>query len=185
MPLTPYDSSDLFLGATLNLQSRQMTIVEAPDHVTHNQPKNCLIYKVDSYSDIMNVLTQTDQYKLINCKLGLLDESVLSGLNVKEGQRVLAVEFIGVPSNSLLNDSRLVKQWNCYDSNYNTHLLFNRAIVQQSLSKKVSLCVLKPHIVKNHLFSKVLSDILNAGFDVSSLEVQNLNKLEVDEIFEV
>lgn len=133
----------------------------------------------------MNVLTQTDQYKLINCKLGLLDQNVISGLNVREGQRVLAVEFLGTPSNSLLNDSRLVQHWDCYDPNYNSQLLFNRALVQQSLSKKVSLCVLKPHIVKNHLFSKVLSDILNAGFDVGSLEMQNLNKLEVDELFEV
>jgi len=162
-----------------------MTIVEAPQHVTNSQPKHCLLYKVDSYSDLMNVLSQTDAYKLINLKLGLLDQSILQGINVHEGQRVLAIEFIGTPSNNLLNDSRLLQNFNCYDKNYNSNLLFNKAIVQQSLSKKVSLCAVKPHIVKNHLLSKVLSDILNAGFDVTSVEIQNLNKLEVDEIFEV
>jgi len=185
LPLTPYDQTDLYLGSVLNLQSRQMTIVEAPQFVTNSKPKHCLIYKVDSYSDLMNVLTQTDAFKLINLKLGLLDNSVLQGLNVHEGQRVLAVEFLGTPSNSLLNDSRLLQNFNCYDPNYNSNLLFNKAIVQQSLSKKVSLCVVKPHIIKNHLLSKVLTDILNSGFDVTSVEIQNLNKVEVDEIFEV
>jgi len=30
-----------------------------------------------------------------------------------------------------------------------------------------------------------VGQVLNAGFEITSLELQNLNKLEVDEIFEV
>jgi len=63
--------------------------------------------------------------------------------------------------------------------------LFNRGILQQELNKNVSLCVIKPHILKNNLLSKVVDEIMAAGFDISSLELLNMNKLEVDEIFEV
>jgi len=57
--------------------------------------------------------------------------------------------------------------------------------VQQQLNKNVSLCVIKPHVLKSNLLSRVLETILNAGFEVTSIELQNLNKMEVDEIFEV
>jgi len=45
--------------------------------------------------------------------------------------------------------------------------------------------VIKPHILKSRQLSKVVDEILTAGFDLSSLELVNLNKLEVDELFEV
>lgn len=63
--------------------------------------------------------------------------------------------------------------------------MFQRGVLQQSLSKSVSLCVIKPHILKSRQLSKVVDEILTAGFDLSSLELVNLNKLEVDELFEV
>merc|ERR1712216_447745 len=63
--------------------------------------------------------------------------------------------------------------------------LFNKGVVQQQLNKNVSLCVIKPHVLKSNILSKVVGDILNGGFEISSMELQNMNKLEVDEIFEV
>lgn len=57
--------------------------------------------------------------------------------------------------------------------------------MQQQLNKNVSLCVIKPHVLKSNILSKVVGDILNGGFEISSMELQNMNKLEVDEIFEV
>lgn len=53
------------------------------------------------------------------------------------------------------------------------------------MNKNVSLCVIKPHVLKSNILSKVVGDILNGGFEISSMELQNMNKLEVDEIFEV
>jgi len=103
----------LFLGSILNLQSRQMVVSEVPQGVQSQQQKNCLIFKVDSYEDLMNILSQTDQYKLSNLKLGTLDSSVVTNLQVREGQRVLALEFVGVPDASLQQDSKCLSVVNC------------------------------------------------------------------------
>jgi len=40
-------------------------------------------------------------------------------------------------------------------------------------------------VLKCNILSKVVEAILAEGFEISSMELQNLNKLEVDEIFEV
>lgn len=162
-----------------------MVVSEVPAHVLQKQAKNCLIFQVDSYTDVLNVLSQVDQYKLSNLKIGSLDTQVVTNLNVREGQRVLAVEFVGEADNSLKQDRKCLSVLDCHDKSYNAHTLFNKAIQQQHLAKRVSLCVIKPHIVKSHLVSKVVSEIIEAGFDVSSLELITMNKMEVDEIFEV
>lgn len=185
LSLAPYTQDDLFLGSIINLQSRQMTVSEVPSHLLERTPKNCLIFAVDSYQDLLNVLTQTDQYKLTNLKLGTVDRDVISNLDVREGQRVVAVEFVGVADNSLKQDSKCVAVLDCYDKSYNSNQLFRRGLVQQPLNKTVSLCIIKPHIVKSHLLSKVVDEIVAQGFELSSLELNNLNKFEVDEIFEV
>lgn len=58
-------------------------------------------------------------------------------------------------------------------------------MIQQQLNKSVSLCVVKPHVLKSNILSKVIGAILDGGFEISSMELHNMNKLEVDEIFEV
>jgi nucleoside-diphosphate kinase len=45
--------------------------------------------------------------------------------------------------------------------------------------------VVKPHVLKSNILSKVIGAILEGGFEISSMELHNMNKLEVDEIFEV
>lgn len=131
------------------------------------------------------MLTQVDKFKLTNLKLGTLDKAVVTNIAVHEGQRVLAVEFLGVPDNSLSQDAKCLAALDCYAPAYNAATLFNRGVLQQQLNKHVALCVVKPHIVKNHLLSAVLGDVLRAGFDLASVELFNMHKLEVDEIFEV
>lgn len=162
-----------------------MVVSEVPVHLLEAKPKNCLIFSIDSYTDLLNVLTQVDQYKLTNMKIGTLDKDVVTNINVREGQKVLAIEFVGVPDNSLKQDAKCLTVVDCYSQGYNAHTLFQRGIVQEPLNKNVTLCVIKPHIVKSHLLSKVIDEIVSAGYDMSSLELLNMNKFEVDEIFEV
>jgi len=133
----------------------------------------------------MNVLTQTDKYKLTNLKLGTIDREFVTNLSVREGQRVLAVEFTGVPDAGLAANPKCLANLDCYSQGYDSNKLFNKGVVQQQLNKNVSLCVIKPHVLKSSILSKVVDEILNGGFEISSMELQNMNKLEVDEIFEV
>mmetsp|Transcript_5655 Transcript_5655/g.5020 ORF Transcript_5655/g.5020 Transcript_5655/m.5020 type:complete len:134 (-) Transcript_5655:460-861(-) len=133
----------------------------------------------------MNVLSQTDKYKLTNMKLGTVDREFVTNLSVKEGQRVMAVEFTGVPDAGLAANPKCLANLDCYSKGYDSSKLFNKGIIQQQLNKSVSLCVIKPHVLKSNILSKVVEAILAEGFEISSMELQNLNKLEVDEIFEV
>jgi len=103
----------MFLGSIINLQSRQMKVVEVPDHLKADTSKNCLIFTIDSYNDVMNVLTQTDQYKLTNLKLGTVDREFITNLSVREGQRVLAVEFTGVPDAGLSANPKCLANLDC------------------------------------------------------------------------
>jgi hypothetical protein len=90
-----------------------MKVVEVPDHLKADTSKNCLIFTIDSYNDVMNVLTQTDQYKLTNLKLGTVDREFVTNLSVREGQRVLAVEFTGVPDAGLSANPKCVANLDC------------------------------------------------------------------------
>jgi len=111
--MAPYDQKDLFLGSIVNLQSRQMKVSEVPSHLLDNLPKNCLIFAVDSYTDVMNVLSQVDKFKLTNLKLGTIDSQVVTNLNVNQTQKVLACEFVGVPDNSLTQNSKCLSVLDC------------------------------------------------------------------------
>jgi hypothetical protein len=117
--------------------------------------------------------------------LGTVDREFITNLSVREGQRVLAVEFTGVPDAGLAANPKCLANLDCYSSGYSSNKLFNKGVVQQQLNKNVSLCVIKPHVLKSNILSKVVADILDGGFEISSMELQNMNKLEVDEIFEV
>jgi hypothetical protein len=183
--MAPYTLDDLFLGSIINLQSRQMKVAEVPEFIKADTAKNCLIFAVDSYNDIMNVLTQTDKYKLTNLKVGSVDSEFITNLNVRDGQRVLAVEFTGTPDAGLAANPKCLANLDCYASGYDSHKLFNKGVIQQQLNKSVSLCVVKPHVLKSNILSKVIGEILSGGFEISSMELHNMNKLEVDEIFEV
>lgn len=113
-------------------------------------------------------------------KIGTLDLTYISNIQIREGQRILGVEFVGIPSKCLTD--RCIKVVDCYEPGYNSERLFNKGILQQQLSKHVSLCIVKPHILKSENLSKVVSNVIESGFDVSSLELVNLNKFEVDEL---
>lgn len=161
-----------------------MVVSEVPDHIKENRPQWCLVFTLDSYTDVLDILRRTDQYKLTNLKLGTLDPAVIQA-QIRDGIRVLGIEFVGQISDDLLNDRRLVLNIDCYKQGFSSRRLFTQGILQQPLRKTVSLCVVKPHILKSHQLSKVLGEIVEKGFDVSSIELANLNKFEVDEIFEV
>jgi nucleoside diphosphate kinase len=118
-------------------------------------------------------------------KLGTVDNEFVTNLNVRDGQRVLAVEFTGVPDAGLAANPKCLANLDCYSSSYDSNKLFNKGVIQQQLNKSVSLCVVKPHVLKSNILSKVIGAILEGGFEISSMELHNMNKLEVDEIFEV
>jgi nucleoside-diphosphate kinase len=48
-----------------------------------------------------------------------------------------------------------------------------------------SLCIIKPHILKNGQAGQVIDMILQAGFEISAAEVFNLSRAVIEEFYDV
>ena len=54
-----------------------------------------------------------------------------------------------------------------------------------ALLNNCTLCLVKPHILKEGRLGQVLDMILEAGFEISSLEIFNLSRPVIEEFYDV
>ena len=48
-----------------------------------------------------------------------------------------------------------------------------------------SLCIIKPHILKEGLAGQVIDEIIAAGFEISAMELFNLTRAVIEEFYDV
>ena len=48
-----------------------------------------------------------------------------------------------------------------------------------------SLCIIKPHVVKEGLAGQIIDMILSEGFEISAMEMFNLSRAVVEEFYDV
>ena len=61
----------------------------------------------------------------------------------------------------------------------------DRAMKTTAVKNNCSLVLIKPHIVKEGLAGQVIDMILEAGFEISAMEMFNLSRPVVEEFFSV
>jgi len=61
----------------------------------------------------------------------------------------------------------------------------SRVMKTTAVLNNCSLCIIKPHIVKDGQLGQVIDMILQAGFEISACELFNLNRSTVEEFYSV
>jgi nucleoside-diphosphate kinase len=227
--------SDLYIGATITVLSRQLKIVEYADHHTRKtlenmKAKTLAMIKPDAYNDIGRIISVINQTGLVIARLRMvrMDQDSAAAFTGMQSQDegngaehtqlllsdvVVVMELIGKsavetwksvmgpfsPNAAKSSAPRSIRaQLGSDDVRNAVHGSSDnqRAVMEvdfffgegkvwptTALFNNCTLCLVRPHAIKSA--GDIISQILQAGFEISAMSLWYLDKASAEEFLEV
>ena len=207
--------TDLFIGSTINVYSRQLNIVDYADSFTRRlfeaqRGRAFAVVKPAGYNQIGEFLKCAQDAGFV---VGQMKMVQMSGRDAEEfctgtdgscqpgdftGDVCLAVEMVdnspGDASKSAANVADalngkyrddLVYASPASSAKEDAKFAFGGRFAPRAVYDNCSLCVIRPHAVRDGLAGGIVDAILLAGFEVSAMQMFNLDRASATEFFDV
>jgi nucleoside-diphosphate kinase len=183
-PLDSLRMEDLFVGSTLNIHSRQMKLVGYGDENTKRALEgNCdavaLLTSPSAFSQLPAVLSCIEGAGLVISRLRL----------VSDGGPVVAIQVTGSSAEAAWEIASVkLKPGLCNKVSMEQAMPYFEDLTRYpttAVFHSCTLCLMRPHILKDGRSGEVLSAIMKAGFEVSAMKLVHLTKPEAAEFLDV
>lgn len=188
---------DLYISGSINVYSRQLTIVEYADDYTRNKLDHMRERSLTAvpYGPNVGLLIDSlvkEDFSIHALKMLRLPQSRDFINFADEGRPIVCMEVTGAKaverlqafanthviyasgSENVDRDYNAVFGPNSFSTFGNTAALTNN-----------TLCILKPHTITSGFHGKILNSILEHGFEISAMEMFAVNRVNAEEFFEV
>lgn len=190
----------LFVGAQINVYARQLKILAYGDEWTKNnlstkQARHLLVVKPNAYQHIGSIIQHVTSNGCSLAKLQMLrlSQSEAAGIfgdrsNEFTTGPVVAMEVVGADVQSNM-DSMSGASDMVYVSTPDTgstqckQLLENPNTQTTAQFDNCSVCLIRPHAAAAS--GRIVDSILRAGFEISAMQIFNLDRTAADEFLEV
>ncbi|KAL7431717.1 hypothetical protein ACHAXM_004562 [Skeletonema potamos] len=205
-------SSDFIKGSTIVLLSRELKLVEYADTATRHllvgkEERTTVLVTPSLFDSIGDVTSsiENEGYTLVDIKSLHFSSSIddinealqlLSGMELHDLCSSTSTPFVAMSfrgSDSIASVRKLVQS-----SPFRHGLVCPRVGEEKEFSnfflhkdrstatlEGCTCCVVRPHIIKDRTFGKVVSDILARGFKISAMQLFRLDKHAVAEFLQV
>jgi len=197
--------SDLFIGASITVFSRQLHLIEYADEGTTayfsaENVRPFALVKPSAFSSIGEIISSIQHpFSLARMKMISLDASAADRFGCSAGQAV-AIETTVIAAGA--NDdvaSRWAKAMEVHgdgvytacggqDSHDDTVFAFETcrsSLESMPASSDMTACLVKPHVVIARQAGSVLSEILASGFTITAMEMVHLDRSMATNFFTV
>eukprot|EP01147_Barroeca_monosierra_P008402 gene8402-930_t len=197
-------SSALFVGASINVLSRQLNIIDYADEYTRKtlgqrQEPACIILNGDSIQRTGRLLDRLPDYKLtlMHARTVALDASLITQLsgndgfeNVYAGQSMV-IELLG--SQACEHASILIKDFgseaqaslNSESALAVAQIIFQGNIPCKALMENTTLCIIKPHAIQENRAGAILEMLRSSDLEISALKTITFSHTNATEFLEV
>lgn len=207
--------SDLYIGASISVYSRQLTIIEAANAYTKAQiqqqaTKATVLVTPKGYPVIGDVITAIESsmsdLQIVNLVMMQLDASHLSVLATHFTPRLTAAQQaqqqltrdVSVAIEVKLSSPNCLEQltasfeaarWRevvlISDSGLERLTAASPVATTAVMDHCSSVCILRPRVLKERHVGSLVRDILATGLEISALKLVHLSMDEADEFFRV
>ncbi|KAJ3316049.1 Nucleoside diphosphate kinase 7 [Boothiomyces sp. JEL0838] len=199
---------DLFLGAAINVHSRQLVIKDYGDEYTRKHLKNqltssLLVIKPEGVPFLGEILTGLHEEKFSCCRMRManLDDSIANQLNTSglNGTSIV-LEVLRADAYNTLNKlvesefEKYVKTPNVRsflhipsdekDVDRQLNAVFGTNIPRTATFKNCTLCIIRPHAILSGKYGPIIKDI-QKHFKISDMELVHLDNRNGEEFLEV
>jgi nucleoside-diphosphate kinase len=203
----PYPSvklSDLFIGAQINIYARKLNVLDYGDEWTRNklsskQARTLIVVKANAYKSIGSVIDQLYSKDLQVSKLRMLRMTGSEATSVFGAQSdvqgftvgpVVAMEIVGQDVEAKLiafNEAEQLVYISSPDQGafQCQTLLENPKVATTAQFDNCTVCVIRPHALLAGHAGPIIDSILKAGFEISAMQMFNLDRQAVGEFLEV
>jgi len=194
--------SDLFLGAVINVYARQLKVLNYADDWTKNklavaQARTLVVVKPNAYQAIGSVISHLYNRGLQVSKLRMLRLSKGEAASVFGQQEdlaslssgpIVAMEVVGEGTQAKVADFQKQENMVYVSSPENgatqcKQLLENAKVASTAQLDNCSVCLIRPHAV--HQMGAIADSIIKNGFEISAMQMFNLDRQSADEFLEV
>lgn len=192
---------NLYIGAIVNVHSRQLTITDYADQKTRNVLSSTLrtfaLIKPDAMCHAGEIIQHIEERQfLINqmrqVTLNSKQAEHFFGSNGMADKPMIAIELMG--SDCVVNWKRLIEnlRYDCHGSSTEEKApeeinFFFSPDVRTTIGQEFNAtnCIIKPHAIKNGEVGKIMSMITQAGFSMRAIQMFTLSKANAEEFYEI
>lgn len=191
--------TDLYVGSQINVYARQLKIIEYGDGWTQNQlslkqSRNLVVVKPNAYGDIGRVMDHIFSQGLQLAKLKMMRMSdneahqvFGNGASEFTVGPIVCMEVLGTDVKSKLGS--LADNGNMVHVSQSaeqcTRLLDNPNVPTTAQFDNCTVCVIRPHALHAGVAGAIVDNILKSGFEISAMQIFNLDRTAADEFLEV
>jgi len=194
--------SDLFVGSQINVYARQLKVLDYGDDYTRNklaakQSRNLVVVRSNAYKSIGSVIDHLYGQGMQVAKLRMMRLSENEAMNIFGGQSdiksftlgpIVAMEVVGENAENkiaALNESENMVYVSSQGDMQIKHLLENPKVPSTAQFDNCTVCVIRPHSIMSGAAGAIIDSILKAGFEISAMQMFNLDRTSAEEFLEV
>ena len=201
---------DFFIGAVVTIYARMLKVVDYGDVYTRSKfeterQRTFALIKPESYTSIGKAIDfiQSQGFQLNKLKMGKLTGETASKYlsshpptetdsftkDVSVGIEVISKDAISQWANVLTQATPAAFHGSSNPKEAKNDIDFwfgkKKTIHTTAIMNNCSLCIIKPHIIKEGNAGKIIDAILAQGFEISAMEMFYLDRPSVEEFWDV
>lgn len=194
--------SDLFIGSQINVYARQLKVLDYADEYTRNklaakQSRNLVVVRSNAYKAIGSIMDHLYGKGMQIAKLRMMRLSESEAMNVFGAQSdiqsftlgpVVAMEVVGENAGDKIaafNETENMVYVSSEGDRQIKQLLENPKVAPTAQFDNATVCVIRPHAIINGTGGAIIDSILKAGFEISAMQMFNLDRKAAEEFLEV
>ncbi|KAF4127605.1 Nucleoside diphosphate kinase domain-containing protein [Phytophthora infestans] len=202
IPIPTVGLDDLYVGSSITVYSRQLTIIEPANEFTRKmlqqrEDKAIFVITPDGYAHMGRIIQLIEQsgVSVRDIRMAHLQKSHLATLAITDNnqQRAL-VNDVSVLVEVRLPNPKAIEDVKMKLGSVDTVLVVRTGLEVFSgrdvfpttaVLDNCTLCLIRPRIVREACVGEILDAIIAAGFEVSALKLVHFQMNEVDELFKI
>merc|ERR1719359_1737542 len=177
-------SEDLYLGAILNVYSRQVKIVEYGDVFTRNElegkkSRTLALVKPDAYPHLGKIIKEIYKMNFIIAQMRMVKMTKADAEETAGNPHTLRAQY-GADKDvkNAIHGSKSIM-----DARNEIEFFFDRKWPTTAIFNNCTCAVIRPHAIKDT--GDIIDRILSEGFEISAFQMQALSTVAAEEFLEV
>lgn len=194
--------SDLYVGAQINVYARQLKVLDYGDGWTRDklslkQVRHLVVVKPAAYQSIGRVIDHIYGQRLTVAKMRMIRVSQAQASNIFGADAkdftvgpMVAMEVVGANVrdglSSFIDQAKMVYLAPADKAEEQCRVLLDTPEVNTTAQfDNCTVCVVRPHAVVGGSLGAIIDTIFKAGFEISALQMFNLDRQSAEEFLEV
>jgi nucleoside-diphosphate kinase len=194
--------NDLFVGASINVYARHLKVLAYGDAATEKklstvQARTLIVVKAHAYTKLGSIIDHISSNKLVISKLKMMRLSERDAVNIFGAQsdlqgftsgNIVAMEVVGQNAEAAVASLQEAEGLLYVSSNGGEQckqLLENPSIPSTAQFSNCSVCLIRPHAMHLGQAGAIIDSILSNSYEISAMQVFNLDRTAADEFLEV